>query len=290
LAACEQHASRALAMFQNMKIHTLSEPRRILVTGASRGIGRETARQLGGLGHRVVLVARDAQALDALAAEIRGAGGHAEVVAVDITDPAAVDRAVGEILAAGPCDVLVNNAGWCDQREWRMQHPATQRAEMELNFWGAVHMARALLPSFIARGAGHIVNVSSLIGSVAAPTTVSYGAAKAALEHWSHGLRAEVARFGVRVSIYVAPHTDNEQGRRVEWRGVTRLPETYAARKLIATIDRAPRKRGAGPGYAVFLWIAQHFPRVMERLVGGGTRHLLSETRAACPTAAPAAP
>lgn len=249
-----------------------------LVTGASSGIGREASLQLARLGHRVVLAARGRSALDSVAAAIAAEGGSAEVLPVDVTDPAAVERAVRELLARGPCDVLVNNAGWCDQREWRLQSPDAQRAEMELNYWGAVNVTRALLPSLLARRSGHIVNVSSLLGSVAAPTTVSYCATKAALEQWSHGLRAEVARFGVRVSIYVAPHTDNEQGRRVEWRGVKRLPTSYAAAQLIETIDRAPRKRGAGPVYAVLLWLARHFPRLMERLVGDGTRHLLSPT------------
>jgi short-subunit dehydrogenase len=273
-----------------MATHILSEPRRILLTGASRGIGREAALQLARLGHRVVLVARNAQALVELAAEITATGGHAEIQPVDVTDLAAVERSVSEVLATGPCDILVNNAGWCDQGEWRLQHPATQRAEMELNYWGAVHMTRALLPNFLARGAGHIVNVSSLLGSVAAPTTVSYCASKAALEQWSHGLRAEVARFGVRVTIYVAPHTDNEQGRRVEWRGVKRLPVAYAAANLVKAIDRAPRKCGAGPVYGLFLWLARHFPPLMERLVGDGTRHLLSATPDPLTTSPPVAP
>ena len=273
-----------------MTTHFLAEPRRIVLTGASRGIGREASLQLARLGHRVVLASRSERALSALGSEIAQAGGHAEVLPVDITDPVAVDQAVSRVLEAGPCDALVNNAGWGDQREWRLQHQATQRAEMELNYWGAVNMTRALLPAFIARGAGHVVNVSSILGSVAAPTTVSYCSTKAALEHWSHGLRAEVSRFGVRVSIYVAPHTDNEQGRRVEWRGVKRLPVAYAAEKLIRVIDRAPRKQGAGPFYALSLWLARHFPRLMEGIVGNGTRHLLSATTEAGATAPPVAP
>jgi len=273
-----------------MAPHFLSQSRRILVTGASRGIGREAALQLARQGHQLVLVARDAAALAALAAEIDARGGRAEAVPLDVTDAAAVERAVAEVLARGACDALVNNAGWCDQHEWRRQHPATQRAEMELNYWGAVNMARALLPHFITRGAGHIVNVSSLLGSVAAPTTVSYCATKAALEQWSHGLRAEVARFGVRVTIYVAPHTDNTLGRKVEWRGVKRVPEPYAAAQLVRALDRGGRKRGAGPAYAVFLWMARHFPRLMERLVGAGTRHLLADDLDARPSSSPAAP
>lgn len=278
------------AILELMATRILAQSRRILITGASRGIGREAALQLTRLGHRVVLVARDARALDALAAEIHAGGGHAEVVPLDVTDPAAVERAMGEVLAKGPCEVLVNNAGWSDQREWRLQHPATQRAEMELNYWGAVHVTRALLPSFLARGSGLVVNVSSILGSVAAPTTVSYCATKAALESWSHGLRAEVARFGVRVTIYVAPHTDNELGRRVEWRGVKRLPVAYAASQLVLAIDRAPRRRAAGPVYALLLWLARHLPLLAERLIGDGTRHLLSATADTRTVAAPVAP
>src|SRR5688572_21850707 len=101
-----------------MTTHTLAESRRILLTGASRGIGREAALQLARLGHQVVLAARDARALEALAAEIAASGGRAEVLPVDVTDPAAVERAVAKVLAGGPCDILVNNAGWCDQAEW----------------------------------------------------------------------------------------------------------------------------------------------------------------------------
>jgi short-subunit dehydrogenase len=161
-----------------------------------------------------------------------------------------------------------------------LQSLATQRDEMALNFWGAVHTTRALLPAFIARGSGLIVNVSSLLGAVPAPTTVNYCAAKAALEQWSHALQTEVDRFGVRVSVYVAPHTDTELGRRTEWRGVKSLPVAYAAAQLISAVDRAPRRRGAGPVYAVFLWLARHFPGFMERVVGNGTRHLLSAPQA----------
>src|SRR5262245_12999868 len=112
-------------------MRTLSFPKRILITGASRGIGREAARLLARRGHHVVLAARDATALNALARDIQTEGGHAEVLPVDLTDEASVARAADELLAAGPCDVLVNNAGCIDQREFLLQPAATQRAEMD---------------------------------------------------------------------------------------------------------------------------------------------------------------
>jgi 3-oxoacyl-[acyl-carrier protein] reductase len=253
-------------------MRTLSFPKRILITGASRGIGRETGRLLARDGHRVVLAARDEPALHALAREIEAGGGRAEVVPLDLTDEPSVARAVEVVLAAGPCDVLVNNAGRIDQREFLKQPAAAQRAEMELNYWGAVRLTRALLPAFIRRRAGVVVNVSSLLGSVASPTTANYGATKAALEAWSLALRNEVARFGVRVSVFVAPHTDTETGRGVKLDRVVSPPVRYTAGALVRAIDRAPRKYTGSPVYRLLLWMARLFPAFMEARVAATAR------------------
>lgn len=255
---------------------TLSTPKRILITGASRGIGREAARQLAADGHRVVLAARDAEALALAANEIRAQGGQVEELPVDVTDDARVERAVATLLAGGPCDVVVNNAGTCAQGEWLLQDPATQRREMELNYWGATRVTRALLPAFVRRGAGLIVNVSSLLGTVASPTTANYGATRAALESWSYALRAETARFGVGVTVFVAPHTDTDAGRRVRFEGVTSLPVDYTARELVRAIDRAPRRYVASPVYRLLVAAGRWFPAFMEVRVGAGARSLLA--------------
>jgi short-subunit dehydrogenase len=247
-----------------------------LITGASRGIGRESARQLARAGHTVVLAARDAAALSALAREIEGEGGRAEALPLDLRDPESVRRAVDALLRAGPCDVLVNNAGLCDQTEFLLQAPAAQRDEMELNYWGALALTRALLPSLLRRGAGVVVNVSSLLGGIASPTTATYCASKAALEAWSHALRAEVARFGVRVTVFVAPHTDTELGRRTRFEGVPSLPVSYTARELLRAIDTAPRKYVASPVYRLLLWLARLFPAFMEARVGASAAGLLA--------------
>lgn len=253
---------------------TLSSPKRILITGASRGIGRQTARMLATRGHRVVLAARNGEALALLAREIEQAGGAAEGLPLDVTDDASVARAADQLLASGPCDVLVNNAGSCDQRELVLQPSDVQRAEMELNYWGALRVTRALLPHFIARRRGLIVNVSSLLGSIASPTTANYGATKAALESLSFALRAELARFGVGVTVYVAPHTQTDLGKATEFRGVVSLPVAYAAEELIRAIDRAPRRYAASPVYRMLLWLGRLFPAFMEARVGAGTQHL----------------
>ncbi|MBL8740692.1 MAG: SDR family NAD(P)-dependent oxidoreductase, partial [Myxococcales bacterium] len=198
----------------------------------------------------------------------------AEVLPLDVTDDESVTRAVRELLAGGACDVLVNNAGTFHQREFVLQPAEEQRAEMELNYFGPLRLARALVPAFIAQRSGLVVNVSSLLGSIASPTAASYGATKAALESFSYSLRAELARFGVRVTVYVAPHTQTDLGRAAEFDGVVSLPVEYAAKELIHAIDRAPRRYAASPVYRFLLWLGRLFPAFMEARVGAGTKRL----------------
>ena len=262
---------------------TLAQPKRILVTGASRGIGRETALQLASGGHTVILAARDEVALEGVAREVAQRGGRAEILPLDLTDERSVGDAVQSMLRRGGCDVLVNNAGICEQTEFLLQPGATQRAEMELNYWGTLRITRALLPALIARGSGLVVNVSSLLGSIPSPTTANYCATKAALEAWSHALRAEVVRFGVRVTVFVAPHTQTEMGMAVKFDGVASLPVAYTASQLVRAIDAAPRKYAGSPVYRVFLWLARMFPAFMEARVGSSAVRYLSRTLPVAP-------
>lgn len=253
----------------------LSSSKRILVTGASRGIGRATAVALAARGHTVVLAARDEAALKAAAQEIAASGGRAEVLRMDVTDDDSVEEAARTLLAGGPCDVVINNAGSCDQAEFLAQPAATRRAEMELNYWGAQRVTLALLPSMIRRGQGAVVNVSSLLGSVACPTTASYSGSKAALNAWSFALRREVERFGVRVSVFVAPHTQTDCGRKSRFDGVTSLPVEYTARELLRAVDRAPRLYAASPVYRLLLRLAGFFPAFLEGRVAASVRRML---------------
>ena len=187
-----------------------SSRRRVLVTGASRGIGRATALALARRGERVVLCARSREGLEAVARE---AGERAEIAVLDVTDDESVARALGEILARGPVDVLVNNAGVYEQQLFLAQDPAWQRREMEVNYFGALRVTRAVLPSMLTRGRGTIVNVSSLIGAIPCPATASYCASKAALNAWTHALRGEFSHRGVRTVVFMPSHTATEAAR-----------------------------------------------------------------------------
>lgn len=256
---------------------TLSTSKRILITGSSRGIGRATAVALAARGHRVVLAARDAAALAELEREIHAAQGHAEAVPMDLTDDASVEAGVAAILSRGPCDVVVNNAGACEQREFLRQSPAARRAEMELNYFGVERVTRAVLPSMIARRAGLIVNLSSLIGIVPSPTTANYSATKAALNAFSHALRGEVERYGVKITVFVVPHTDTAMGRGTRFDGVVSLPVAYTVKELLRAIDRAPRQYAGSPVYRMLIRMAGWFPAFMERRIAASVERQMTD-------------
>jgi uncharacterized protein len=158
---------------------------RVLVTGASRGIGRELARGFAAAGADVALVARSAAQLEALAGELDG-----QAYAADLTGDlcGVVDR----IEADGPIDILVNNAGdECIGRFTEMDAD-TLEFVIRLNVLGAAELSRQVLPGMLARGRGHIVNVSSYAGVVVLPHLATYAATKAFLSHHSVNLRFEL--------------------------------------------------------------------------------------------------
>ena len=146
-----------------------------IVTGASRGIGAATARELAARGAAVTLLARSADEIEAIAAEIRDGGGRAEATACDVARYADVEAAVARTLEAfGRVDVLVNNAGLIDPiARIDESDPEAWGRAVDVNLKGVYHGVRAVLPAMLERGAGTIVNLSS-------------GAATGALEGWSH--------------------------------------------------------------------------------------------------------
>jgi 3-hydroxy acid dehydrogenase/malonic semialdehyde reductase len=173
--------------------------RTVLVTGASAGFGAAIARRFVATGARVVVCARRADRLAALAAEL-GAGVHA--IELDVRDRAAVERAVGALPPAfAAIDVLVNNAGLAKGLE-----PA-QRAELDewdemldTNCRGLVYVTRAILPGMVARGRGHVINLGSIAGSYPYPGGNVYGATKAFVHQFSLNLRSDLHGTGVRVT------------------------------------------------------------------------------------------
>lgn len=177
------------------------EQKVVLLTGASSGMGKETALALARAGHRVYGAARRVDRMEALVK----AGGQA--VALDVTDEEQVRQAVERILAeAGRIDVLVNNAGFGLYGAVEDTSLAEARRQFEVNLFGVAAVTRAVLPGMRARGAGRIINVSSMGGKIYTPLGAWYHASKHALEGWSDCLRLELAPFGIEVVI-VEPGT-----------------------------------------------------------------------------------
>ena len=169
---------------------------RIVVTGASRGIGAALATELAARGARVVLVARSAEPLEKLAAELDG-----EVFPADLTDAATIEPLVRSIEADGPIDALVNNAG-VDLTGDLVDLPADAiTALIALNLTAPMLLCRAVIPGMLQRRRGHLVNVSSLAATNALPGVTPYSASKAGLSHFTAGLRAELKGTSIGTTL-----------------------------------------------------------------------------------------
>jgi NADP-dependent 3-hydroxy acid dehydrogenase YdfG len=179
--------------------HALTN-RTALVTGASRGIGAAVARQLGAAGARVVLLARNVDALRELAAEI---GPRATVAPCDLSRPDAIDttRAALERLGVDAPDILVNNAAAFFVTPAHETTVDAFRDLLELNLTAPFAFVRAFLPAMRTRGSGHLVTIGSIADRVAFPGNAAYAASKFGLRALHEVLRAELKGSGVRVSL-----------------------------------------------------------------------------------------
>ncbi len=180
----------------------------VLLTGASSGIGEQAARKLAAAGATVLMTARSKDKLEALANEIRDAGGKAHVYAGNLSNMEDCDRICLEALSDhGRVDILINNAGRSIRRSVKYTFDRFHDYErvMQLNFFGTIRMAMNLLPGMLARNEGHIVNVSTL-GVQTCPARFSaYLSSKWALDGWSHVTSNEIVHTGVRISTINYP-------------------------------------------------------------------------------------
>ncbi len=172
----------------------------VLVTGASRGIGAACARRFAATGARLALLARPSAALDAIGREL---GAH--TVPCDLAEAPQVEAALVEVeRVLGPVDVLVNNAGIVHRHEVVGHSTAEWDRVMAVNLRAPFLLARGVLPGMLARGAGRIINVSSISGSGGTPLLSAYCASKAGLLGFTRALSAEVKGRGV-VVVAVSP-------------------------------------------------------------------------------------
>jgi short-subunit dehydrogenase len=175
----------------------------VLVTGASSGIGAEIARELARRGHGLALVARRQGPLDDLAAELTTRDGvRAEVVPADLSDLDA-RRGIGEELAARGVAVsaLVNNAGFSTTGPVAHSDPDREVAMIRTDVEAVAHLCSLHVPAMVERGAGAVLNVASTAAFQPLPGQAGYGASKAFVLSYSHGLRGELAGTGVGCTV-----------------------------------------------------------------------------------------
>ncbi|OJZ74666.1 short-chain dehydrogenase [Mycobacterium paraffinicum] len=178
----------------------MSEPgtRRVVVTGASKGIGLELSNQLAAAGHQPVGIARTAPA------QFPGT-----FVVADLADRQQTARALTEILDAGPVDALVNNVGLVRPAKLGTVDLDDLAAVFDMNVRVAVQVTQAVLPGMLAQGWGRIVNITSLV-TVGMAERTAYGSAKAALEFCTRAWAAEIADTGVTVNAVAPGPTETE--------------------------------------------------------------------------------
>ncbi len=175
----------------------------IVITGASSGIGEAAAKQLAAKGAVVCLVARRAEELSRVAADIETAGGIAHCYSANLAENDSVDALIATLLKDHPCiDVLVNNAGRSIRRPLleSLDRPHDFERTIQLNYLAVVRLTLGLLPPMLARGRGHIINVSSVAALMTTPRFAAYLASKSAVDAFSRSLRIELAEKGIAVT------------------------------------------------------------------------------------------
>jgi len=175
--------------------------RTALITGSGQGLGHALARGLAQAGAAIVLNGRHAAKLDDAATVLRAAGAKVATAAFDVTDGAATAREVARIEAEfAPIDILVNNAGIQRRAPLLEMTDAQWREVIETDLTSAFLVARAVAPRMIARGAGKIINICSLMSEVGRPSTGNYAAAKGGLKMLTRAMTVEWAKHNLQIN------------------------------------------------------------------------------------------
>jgi NAD(P)-dependent dehydrogenase (short-subunit alcohol dehydrogenase family) len=196
------------ALFRDRSLTTAIQDKRVVITGASSGIGAETAVRVGEAGGEVILVSRTREKLEEVAEQIRAVGGTAHVHPADLSDLDDVERVAREIVDEhGGADVLINNAGRSIRRSVARSYDRFHDYErtMQLNYFGALKLIMAFLPGMRERKSGHIVNVSSIGVQTNTPRFSAYVASKSALDAFARCAAPECVADNVKFTTVYMP-------------------------------------------------------------------------------------
>lgn len=248
---------------------------RVLVTGASSGIGFAAAVELAKNGANLVVVARREERLQKLAQQIAEIGGAVECVAGDITEPAVQQRAIDAARSKlGGLDILVNNAGVGAMGLFADADPSRVRRVMEVNFFALVEMTRRALPLLKEGRRPMVVNVSSILGHRGVPHSSEYSASKFAVQGFSESIRAEFTRLGIDVLVVSPGTTDTEFFDRVlertaepNWPKHKPVSPAEVARQMVRAIQAGRHEIIPYRWGRVLCWLNRLSPRLVDGLM-----------------------
>lgn len=266
---------------------SLSASKRVVITGASSGIGAATAEAFAAKGARLVLAARNGDALEVVAARCRSAGSQVLTLPTDVTDAEAVARLAGRAREwLGEIDLWFSNVGVGVIGKFQEVPIAAHRQVIESNLIGHLNDAHAVLPIFLRQERGTFVNMISIGGFVAAPWAVAYTASKFGLRGMSEALRGEVARYpnihicDVYPTFVDTPairHAGNYAGGRASVPPGVLDPRTVA--KAVVRLADHPRNTTAVGAPAVIMKVAAHLaPNLRAALMSGFMERYFSKS------------
>lgn len=249
--------------------------KRVILTGATGGMGQATARALAKAGSRIVLAARSVEVLQALESELRSAGADVFAVPTDVTVAADRERLIHKTLEhLGGLDVLLNLSGIGSHGHFSTSTPEINRQVMETNFFAPVELMRLAIPHLTNGNQPAILNVSSMTGRRGVPAWPEYSASKWALVGISESLRGELCRFGIDV-LQVMPGLTNsgfdkklirKDGRMVIRFDKGMTPE-YVGQSIVRALEKNTRETVLGREAKMLLLFNKFFPRLTSALM-----------------------
>ncbi len=253
---------------------------RILLTGASSGIGWALAKELARHKARLILTARSTEQLDTLAKELKDQGADVLTVPGDVTDAQHRRRLIDlAIQTFGGLDILVNNAGVGASGFFSEAHSDRLRRIFEVNLFAAAELTRLALPQLRDGRNAMIVNISSVIGRRGVPGYSEYCASKFALCGWSEALRAELAPWGIHVclinpGLIETPFRDHqlEDKLRFKWQKQRAMPADRCARQIVRAMRWRWNELVVTIEGKFLLWMNRCFPRFVDFLLAWYSR------------------
>ncbi len=241
-----------------------------LITGASRGIGRAIALEFASVGvKRLILVARNHQRLAEVAAEIAEFGTEVILLPLDLTNPVEVNIAIAQTWRDyAPIHILVNCAGVAHQTTFLRSRLANVQEEIGTNLIGMYTITRLVARRMVTQQEGTIINVSSLMGRLAAPTMATYSATKFAIRGFTQALRGELAAHRIQVVAFLPSLTDTDMVRNLQWfRWIKPMTPEQVAKGLVTGLERESTEILVGWQSYLAVLCDRIAPKLMEKIL-----------------------